>query len=348
MDDKPLQQPRTGTGPDGLSWPHVLAVLAAGRDLQAQDTRWVMRRVLDDDFRPEQLAAFLMGLRVKGENAAELSGLVEAALDHAVPIDVDGGRCVDLAGTGGDGGSTVNVSTMASIVVAACGVRVVKHGGRSASSRCGTADVLEALGLPLDLPPAAVADVARRAGITFCFAPAFHPALRNAAPVRRALAVPTVFNLLGPLLSPARPRFQVVGVADLRAAPAIAEVLAARGTSALVVRSEDGTDELTTAGPARIWTVRGGTVTPELLEPAALGLAPAPTGALAGAGPEYNARVLRRVVAGEAGPVLDTALLNAAAALIAADPRPGPLVPRFTPALHRARQAVASGAALKT
>ncbi|MFF3073683.1 anthranilate phosphoribosyltransferase [Kitasatospora sp. NPDC057904] len=346
MDDRTLTRSTATHTPD-LTWPRLLATLAAGRDLRADEARWAMERVLDDDFRPEQLAGFLMGLRVKGESAAELSGLVAAALDHAVPLDVDGGRCVDLAGTGGDGGSTVNISTMASVLVAACGVPVVKHGGRSASSKCGTADVLEALGIPLDLPPAAVAEVARRAGITFCFAPVFHPALRNAAPVRRALGVPSAFNLLGPLIGPARPRHQVVGVADLRAAPAIAGLLAERGTSALVVRSEDGTDELTTTAPARIWAVQDGTVTEERLDPAGLGLAPAPAGALVGGGPEHNARVLREVLAGATGPVLDTVLLNAAAALIAARPRPGRVVPRFPAALHEARQAVESGAAPK-
>jgi anthranilate phosphoribosyltransferase len=231
-----------------------------------------MDRIMSADATPVQIAGFLVALRAKGETVDELTGLAEAMLSHAVRIEVPG-PTVDVVGTGGDRANTVNISTMAALVVAGAGLRVVKHGNRAASSACGSADVLEALGVRLDLPPERVAEVAEQAGITFCFAQLFHPAMRHAAQARGGLGVPTAFNFLGPLTNPAQPAAAAVGVADLRMAPLLAGVLAARGASALVFRGEDGLDELTTSGPSQVWLVRDGAVTQQRLDPAELGSA---------------------------------------------------------------------------
>ena len=235
------------------TWPGLLAELLAGRDLDVGRAGWAMDQVMRGEASDVQLAAFLVALRAKGETSAELEGLAAAMLSHAVPLEVPG-PTVDLVGTGGDQAHTVNISTMASLVLAGAGHRVVKHGNRASSSSSGSADVLEALGVRLDLPPARVAELATEVGITFCFAQVFHPAMRFAAGARRGLGVPTAFNVLGPLTNPARAGAAAVGVADRRLAPLVAGVLAARGTSALVFRGEDGLDELTTTGPARCAT----------------------------------------------------------------------------------------------
>ncbi|WP_345711333.1 anthranilate phosphoribosyltransferase, partial [Kineococcus glutinatus] len=258
------------------TWRQLIAALVAGRDLEAGQTAWAMDRVMDGDVEGVQLAGFLVALRAKGETVEELEGLATAMLEHAVPIAVPG-PAVDLVGTGGDMAHTVNISTMAALVLAGAGHRVVKHGNRAASSACGSADLLEELGVRLDLPPARVADVAVEAGITFCFAQVFHPGFRHAGPVRRTLGIPTAFNVLGPLTNPARPAAAAIGVADARMAPLVAGVLARRGTSALVFRSEDGLDELTTVSPAQVWTTAAdGRVHRVRLDARAdLGLAPA-------------------------------------------------------------------------
>jgi anthranilate phosphoribosyltransferase len=307
-----------------------------------------MDRIMSGDASPVQVAGFLVALRAKGESVGELSGLVEAMLQHAVPIEV-AGPAVDIVGTGGDRAHTVNISTMAALVVAGAGIRVVKHGNRAASSACGSADVLEALGVRLDLTPAQVATVADQAGITFCFATVFHPSMRHAAVARGQLGVATAFNFLGPLTNPARPGACAVGVADARMAPLMAGVLAARGVSALVFRGEDGLDELTTSGPSRVWEVRDRDVLEHRFDPAELGIARSPVSELRGADADHNAAVARRLLAGETGPVRDAVLLNAAAALVAADavgaPAGGSLVERMGTAMERAAAAVDSGAA---
>jgi anthranilate phosphoribosyltransferase len=333
------------------SFPELLHRLVAGEDLTAAQTRWAMDRVMSGDATPVQVAGFFVALRAKGESVDELSGLVEAMLAHAVSIDVPG-PAVDIVGTGGDRARTVNISTMAALVVAGAGERVVKHGNRAASSACGSADVLEALGVRLDLAPADVAEVARTVGITFCFAQAFHPAMRHAAVARRELGVPTAFNFLGPLTNPGHPAASAIGVADLRMAPLMAGVLAARGSSALVFRGEDGLDELTTSGPSRVWLVGRGTVAECVLDPRDLGVPHAPVSALRGDDATYNAQVARDLLGGAQGPVRDAVLLNAAAALVAADgvgsgePVSEPtLVPRMTDALARAAASIDSGAA---
>ena len=265
-----------------------------------------------------QIAGFAVALRAKGETIDEVTGLVRTMYEHANTIEVPG-RTVDIVGTGGDLAKTVNISTMAAIVVAGTGAKVVKHGNRAASSASGASDVLEKLGVNLDLSPQRVAEVAEEAGITFCFAVKFHPALRYVARARGELGAPTTFNILGPLTNPARVRAQAVGVADLRMAPIVAGVLAERGNSALVFRGDDGLDELTTTATSRVWLVRDGKVTEEAFDPRDVGLAMVPVEALRGADASYNADVARRVLAGEPGPVREAVLLNAAAGLVALD-----------------------------
>lgn len=304
-----------------------------------------MDRMMSAEATDVQLAGFLVALRAKGESVEELAGLVQAMLGHAVRIEVPG-PCVDVVGTGGDRRHTVNISTMAALVVAGTGRRVVKHGNRAASSASGAADVLEALGVRLDLAPARVAELATEVGITFCFAQVFHPAMRHAATVRRELGVATAFNFLGPLTNPAQPSAAAVGVADLRMAPIVAGVLAGRGASALVFRGEDGLDELSTASPSQVWVVADRAVREQRLDATELGLPEIDLSALVGGDPAHNAAVVRSVLAGERGPIRDAVLLNAAAAVVAADGAGrGALVPLLGLALEEVAQAVDSGRA---
>ncbi|WP_328295649.1 anthranilate phosphoribosyltransferase [Kineococcus sp. NBC_00420] len=342
------------TTPAAPTWSGLLTELMAGRDLALEQASWAMDQVMRGEANDVQLAGFLVALRAKGETSAELTGLAEAMLSHAVPLEVPG-PIVDLVGTGGDRAHTVNISTMASLVLAGAGHRVVKHGNRAASSSSGSADVLEALGVRLDLPPQRVGQLAVEVGITFCFAQVFHPAMRFAAGARSGLGVPTAFNVLGPLTNPARAGACAIGVADRRIAPLVAGVLAGRRTSALVFRGEDGLDELTSTGPARIWVVSGGQVTETVLDAVAeLGLAPSTLADLRGADAAYNAGVARSLLAGARGPVRDAVVLNAAAAMVAAgvraagstavDPAPA-LVDHLAEGMRRAEAALDSGAA---
>jgi anthranilate phosphoribosyltransferase len=326
------------------TWPAVLSALLERRDLSAEATAWAMTEIMSGSATPAQIAGFVMALRVKGETVDEVEGLVQAMYDHATPISIPG-RAVDVVGTGGDRAHTVNISTMAAVVAAGAGARVVKHGNRAASSACGAADLLEELGVRLDLPPLRVAELATEVGITFCFAPVFHPALRHAAVPRRELGVPTTFNFLGPLANPAKPTAQAVGVADGRMAGIVAGVLAGRGVSALVFRGDDGLDELTTTTTSRVWMVRDGQVTEVRLDPAALGVPTAPPNALRGGDASRNAEVARRFLNGERGPVRDAVVLNAAAALTAYDGAAGDLTELLPPAMDRAADAVDTGAA---
>ena len=249
------------------AWPALIGALIRGETLTAQESAWAMNEIMEGAATPAQIAGFGIALRMKGETAAELSGLAEAMLAHANPISVEG-RLVDLVGTGGDAARTVNISTMGTIAAAAAGARMVKHGNRAASSACGTADVLEALGVVIDLPPRATEQLVAEVGIGFLFAPLYHPALRHTSVPRRELGVPTVFNFLGPVANPARPGAQAVGVADARMGPVLAGVLAGRGTSALVFHGSDGLDELTTTGPSTVWIVHGGTIAETRFDPA--------------------------------------------------------------------------------
>ena len=322
----------------------MLSALLTGTDLTTADTAWAMGEVMAGDATPAQVAGFAVALRAKGETAAEVAGLVEVMLEQAAPVQVTG-RVVDTCGTGGDRANTVNVSTMAALVVAGAGIPVVKHGNRAASSACGSADLLEHLGVAVDLPPAAVGPCLERAGIAFCFAPVFHPGMRHAAVPRRDLGVPTVFNILGPLTNPARPAAQAVGVSDTRLAPVMAGVLAARGTDALVFRGDDGLDELTTTGPSTVWVVRDGTVEQTSFDPVSLGIARASLQDLRGGDVTVNAGAARDLLAGALGPVRDAVLLNAAAALAAHAAGPGDLTSRLRDGLDRAAAALSDGRA---
>jgi anthranilate phosphoribosyltransferase len=326
------------------TWPAVLSALLDGRDLPAEATAWAMAEIMSGSATPVQIAGFVVALRAKGETVDEVEGLVRAMYDHATPISVPG-RAVDVVGTGGDRAHTVNISTMAALVAAGAGARVVKHGNRAATSACGAADLLEELGIRLDLAAPRVAEIAAEVGITFCFAPVFHPALRHAAVPRRELGVPTTFNFLGPLANPAKPTAQAVGVADARIAGIVAGVLAGRQVTALVFRGDDGLDELTTTTTSRVWTVRDGQAREERFDPLDLGVPAAPPDALRGGDATRNADVARRFLAGEKGPVRDAVVLNAAAALVAYDGAEGALVDLLRPAMDRAADAVDTGAA---
>ncbi len=306
------------TAPGALSWPAVLSTLMRGEDLLASDTAWAMDEIMSGDATAAQLAAFAVLLRAKGETAAELGGLVRSMLEHATPLTVTG-PAVDVVGTGADRAHTVNISTMAALVVAGSGRRVVKHGNRAASSSCGAADVLEQLGVAIDLTADGVAASVAEIGIGFCFAPVFHPGMRYAGVPRRELGVPTPFNFLGPLTNPARVSAAAIGCADRRMAPVMAQVLADRGDCALVFRGDDGLDELTTTTTSSVWAVQGGTVHETSLDPRAFGIDAVPPQALRGGDPVFNAGVLRDVLAGGGGAVRDAVLLNAAAAIAAFD-----------------------------
>ncbi|MFF1788387.1 anthranilate phosphoribosyltransferase, partial [Kitasatospora sp. NPDC058243] len=321
----------TGNG-ESRSWPQLLAALIGGTDLSAADTAWAMDRVMRGEAAPAQLAGFLVALRAKGETAEEVDGLVRAAREHTVRVDVPG-PTLDIVGTGGDGAKTVNVSTMAAIVAAAAGARVVKHGNRSASSASGSADVLERLGIALELSAEEVARSVREVGIGFCFAPAFHPAFRHAAVARKELGVPTAFNALGPLTNPASPTAMAVGVADPRLGPLIAAVFARQGVDALVFRGDDGLDELSVSTTSTVWTATTGRFVQERLDPRELGIATAAPDALRGGDAAHNAGVVHAVLDGEQGPVRDAVLLSAAAGLAALTPSEQPVVERLAVAL---------------
>lgn len=298
------------------TWPGLLGRLLRGDDLDSAETAWAMDRMMAGEAAPAHVAGFAVALRAKGETAAEVAGLARAMLAHARTVSVPG-PVVDVVGTGGDQAHTVNISTMAAIVVAAAGARVVKHGGRAASSSTGSVDLLEALGVAVDLGPEEVARCAAEVGIGFCFAQVFHPAMRHVGPVRSQLGVPTAFNLLGPLTNPARPAAALIGCADPRFAPILAEVLAERGDRALVVRGDDGLDEVTTTTTTTVWRAGGGTVTVERLDPSRLDVPVSAPGDLRGGDPPHNAAIARSVLAGEPGPVREAVLLNAGAALAA-------------------------------
>lgn len=304
-----------------------------------------MNTIMAGEATPAQIAGFLVALRAKGETVEELTGLVEAMLQNANPIQISGEK-LDIVGTGGDRLNTVNISTMAALVAAGAGAKVVKHGNRAASSTSGSADVLEALGVRLDLSIDQVARNAEEAGITFCFAQVFHPSFRHTAVPRRELAVPTAFNFLGPMTNPAHVQASAVGVANARMAPLVAGVLARRGSRGLVFRGDDGLDELTPTGPSTVWEIRSGTVTEQVFSPAALGIEPSTVADLRGGDAAANAVVVREVLDGKTGPVRDAVLLNAAAGLVSVDMNAeGDLLERMRAAFMLAAESVDSGKA---
>ena len=322
------------------SAPDFLEQLLRGGDIGAASARQLGDLMMDGSLSAAQVGAVLALWRAKGETASELIGLVGSMLDHCVrvrlPMDA-----VDTCGTGGDRQGTFNISTVAALVVAGAGLPVAKHGNRAASSRCGSADVLEALGVVIDLEPEGVATCVQEAGMGFMFAPAFHPAMRHVAAPRRELGIRTVFNILGPLANPAHVPFQALGVSDPGLAERMAQVLAGLGRRrALVFSGPDGLDEIGLSGPSRCWEVSAGRVVETEIEPSTLGIAAAPSAALRGGDAATNAATVRRLVGGEPGPMADVVLLNAAAALVA-----GERAADFHEGLAMARESLAGGSA---
>jgi anthranilate phosphoribosyltransferase len=301
-------------------WPAVLGTLSGRGDLTTGQARAAMSEILDGAATPAQIAGFIVALRMKGETVDELTGLVDAMLAAAERVDLPAGDpVVDIVGTGGDRAHTINVSTLAALVVAGAGARVCKHGNRAASSSTGTADVLEALGVRIDCGPDEVARCVAEAGIGFCFAPRFHPAMRHAGPPRRELGIATAFNFLGPLSNPAGVRRLMIGVADATMAERMVGVLAARGAErVLIVHGDDGLDEITITTTSQVVELRDGDVRAYEVDPVALGIDRAPGESVVGGDPATNAALARRVLAGETGAHRDIVTLNAAAGLVAA------------------------------
>jgi len=337
--------------PTEHSWPTVLTRLLAGSDLSIAEASWAMEEVMSGRATGAQLGAFLVALRAKGETVAEIVGFRDAVLANAQPLAVDP-MALDIVGTGGDRFGTVNVSTMASIVAAAVGAKVVKHGNKAASSSAGSSDVLTALGVDLTIPPERVAQVLDEVGITFAFAALFHPGFKHAGPTRAELGIPTVFNFLGPLCNPARPEASAVGVAQLDKVPLFVGVFQTRGATALVFRGDDGLDELSTTGHSHVWEISRGEVHEHDLDPGDLDLPRTTIDQLRGGDAAHNAEIARRTLAGEEGPVRDIVLLNAAAGLVSwelaqdAALAEQDIRARFREQLARAVEAVESGAAV--
>ncbi|HJQ42767.1 MAG TPA: anthranilate phosphoribosyltransferase [Jatrophihabitantaceae bacterium] len=327
-------------------WPALLGQLLSHTPLSAEQTAWAMDEIMAGEASPAQLAAFAVLLRAKGETPEEIEGLVSAMIARATPVAVSG-NAVDVVGTGADRAHTVNISTMAALVVAGSGRRVVKHGNRAATSACGTADVLEELGVAIGLPADDVARTVDEVGIGFCFAPVFHAGMRHAGVPRREIGVPTFFNFLGPLTNPARVPSSAIGCADRRMAPVMASVLARRGDSALVFRGDDGLDELTTTTTSSVWVASGGTVTETSIDPARFGIASVPPESLRGGDRVHNAEVVREVLAGRGDGARDVVLLNAAAAIAAHDglPMSGSIDDVLRSGLQHATEAIDSGKA---
>ncbi|MGA8328769.1 MAG: anthranilate phosphoribosyltransferase [Mycobacterium sp.] len=341
----PSQRPQEAA----LTWSRVLTILTAGQDLPRGQAGWAMEQIMAGSATPAQIAAFAVAITMKSPTADEVAELADVMLRHArrLPTDQIGTDTVDVVGTGGDGVSTVNLSTMAAIVVAASGVPVVKHGNRASSSLAGGADTLEALGVRIDLSPDEVARSVAEVGIGFCFAPQFHPSYRHATSVRREIGVPTVFNVLGPLTNPGQPRAGLIGCAFADLAEVMAGVFAARQASVLVVHGDDGLDELTTTTTSTIWRVQGGTVDTVKFDPAGFGFARADLSDLRGGDAAANAAEARSVLAGTKGPVRDAVVLNAAGAIVAHAglSSRAEWLPAWEDGLSRAADAIDSGAA---
>jgi anthranilate phosphoribosyltransferase len=314
--------------------------LLAGTPLSREQARNVMDQVMAGEATPVQVAGVLIALRAKGETVEEMAGFVDSMRAHATPLEVPNDT-IDTCGTGGDRAGTFNISTAAALVAAGAGIPVAKHGNRAASSRCGSADVLEALGVDITLGAEGVRRCIDASGMGFCFAPTFHPAMRHAGPARRELGVRTVFNVLGPLANPGRVRRQALGVGAAPLAPLMIRVLQDLGHErALVFYGEDGLDELTTTGPSRVFELKGGAVTDYELDPQDLGLGRSQPSDLSGGTPPENAALLRKVLEGEAGPRREVVLLNAAAAMLAAG-----RAEEWPAALAMARESLDSGRA---
>lgn len=345
--------------PPEATWPELLTRLLDGTDLTGDDTGWVMDKIMTGEATPAQVAAFAVALRAKGETAAEVEGLVTSMLSHSVRVTAPG-RCVDIVGTGGDRANTVNISTMSSLVIAAAGAPVIKHGNRAASSKCGAADLLEGLGISIRLGKQGVETTLAELGIGFCFAPVFHPSFRFVGPPRREIGIPTVFNFLGPLTNPAQPAAGAIGCGSAVMAPVMAEVFARRGADVLVFRGDDGLDELTTTTTSSVWVVRAGTVRQTSIDPTRFGIAASSATDLVGGEVSTNVAAARELFDGRPGSVRDAVLLNSAAALAVHTGLAGPagsaggsatddpqrtLEDSIAAGLERAADAIDSGAA---
>ena len=297
----------------------AIDVVVSGRSLSMDDASAVMRQMMLGEATPAQLGAFLTALRLKGEATEEIAGMATVMREFSLKVNVEG-MLVDSVGTGGDGQNTFNISTAAAFVAAGAGLKVAKHGNRAASSKCGAADVLEALGVRIDLPPEGVERCINEGGIGFMFAPAFHPSMRHAAPVRREIGIRTVFNILGPLTNPAAAQSQLIGVAFPELGERMAEVMRLLNTRhSLVVHGEGGLDEIALSGKTSVWEVKHGEVTQWTLEAGEFGLDAAPIEAIRGGDREENADTMKRLLRGEPGPIRDVVLLNSAGVLLAAD-----------------------------
>ncbi|MDO9486425.1 MAG: anthranilate phosphoribosyltransferase [Actinomycetota bacterium] len=340
------------------TWPQVLRTLISRSDLTAEQSSWAMQQMLAGEATDAQIAGFVVSLRAKGESAAEVQSLVATMTAHANTFTT-ARPTIDIVGTGGDQANTVNISTMTALVVAALEIPVAKHGNRAASSQTGTADVLEELGIAIELPPESVRRCVDEIGIGFAFAPRHHPAMRHVGPVRRELGVPTVFNILGPLSNPAGAAAMLVGVADITRAPVIAEVLKARGVRALVVRGDDGLDEISTTTTSTVWDVTGSAVRELTLDPRLLGVEQVDASLLVGGDRVRNAQLLRQVLGAEpvapadtsrVTAITDVVAINAAAALVAyralsQDTSTASLVERMAGEMAQVRAVLTSGAA---
>ena len=301
-----------------FSWPRILGALSQGEDLTRLQAKSAMEEMMAGRASPAQAAGLIVALRMKGETVDEMGGLVEGMLEAAVRVDLGGADPVDIVGTGGDRSGTFNISTTASFIAAGAGAPVAKHGNRSMSSQCGSADVLEELGMVIDLPVEQNRRLFLDTGYAFFLAPVYHPAMRRVGPVRKELGVPTVFNFLGPLSNPAGVRRYALGVADGRMAQRMISVLRTLGAErALVFHGGDGLDELTLSGPSAVWSLDDGGITRTELAPEDAGLARCPASEVLGGPAEVNAGITRRVLEGRPGPHRDIAVLNAAAAIAA-------------------------------
>jgi anthranilate phosphoribosyltransferase len=326
-------------------WETHISRLQSGLDLETQDVQWCMNEILTGNADLEVIKEFLLALKSKGETSEEVGALVAQMYQHCAPITINE-RAVDTVGTGGDGAHTINISTTAAIIAAAAGVKVIKHGNRAASSKSGSADLLEALGINIDLDGAGVEKTFRELGIGFCFAPVFHPAMRFAAPARKELGTPTVFNILGPMANPAKPKAAAIGVANERMHLVMAEVLSARGVDGFVFRGDDGLDEITLATTTSVLTIGSGEMRSDRIDPLDFEIKRAPISALVGGDATENARITTAIFAGEKGAPRDAVVLNAAAAIAAYEARFDlNLHQRMALGISRAIDAIDSGAA---
>ena len=333
------------TGQNAISWNQIIAQLADHENLAADQAKWAMGEILGDKANKETIKSFLLGVQAKGETALEVESFVEVMYEHCAPISVTG-RAVDPVGTGGDGANTINISTTAAIITHAAGGKVIKHGARAASSKSGAADLLEALGVNIDLNGEQVAACFQEIGIGFCFAPKFHPAMRFAAPARKELGQASVFNILGPLANPAKPAAVAIGVSKTRVIPIMADVLIKRGAEGFLFRGDDGIDEITLSTTTQIMQVYKGQSKLEIFDPRDLGIDLAPIESLAGGDADFNAAVTLRIFEGEMGPTREAVLLNAAVALAAFEGDFGrPIIEQIAEGYRLASAAVDSGAA---